>query len=284
MIGILRELAGATRAVIRAIGLLASLAAAVIGVQVLRVRRMRFLPGHPGFWINHVVQPRPAHRSHPGSPPRALRMVVYGDSTTRGVGVSHAEESLPLLLAQRVADERRRPVHVVTYGWAGARAADLLRDQIPRSMRPLRASESQPFLPGADIVVIVIGANDATHSTPLAAFRASLRGAFAEIRRQAPGAEIVLTGVPRLRGAMRHLEPLVVLADSWGRLLARIGWQEANLTGVRFADLARRLRPMAADEALSSDRFHPSATGYGAWAEVIAEALTEPDERALTTG
>jgi lysophospholipase L1-like esterase len=284
MLGTLRAVARAARAVVGAIGVLASLGAAVIGLQVLRLRRMRFLPGHPGFWINHVVQPTAARRPLPGSASRALRMVFYGDSTTRGVGVWRAEDSLPLLLARRVADERRRPVHVVTYGWAGARAADLLRDQIPRSMRPLRASESQPFLPGADIVVIVIGANDATHSTPLAAFRASMRGALEEIGRQAPAAEIVLTGVPRLRGALRHLEPLVVLADSWGRLLARIGWQEANLAGVRFADLARRLRPMAADEALSSDRFHPSASGYGAWADVIAEALAERTEPALTSG
>lgn len=283
MLGTLRAVAHAARSLTAAVGLVASLGAAVVGVQVLRLRRMRFLPGHPGFWINHVVQPSPARRPHPGTP-RALRMVFYGDSTTRGVGVSRAEESLPLLLAQRIADERRRPVHVVTYGWSGARAADLLRDQIPRSMQPLRASESLPFLPGADIVVIVIGANDVTHSTPLAAFRASLRGALEEIERLAPGAEIVLTGVPRLRGALRHLEPLVVLADSWGRLLARIGWQEANLAGIRYADLARRLRPMAADEALSSDRFHPSATGYGAWAEVIAEALAERSEEALTTG
>src|SRR5918992_4556722 len=93
----------------------------VVAVQFMRLRRMEFLPGHPGFYVNHVVAP-----SREDADGRRLRMVVFGDSTTAGVGVERAEDSLPYLLAQRVAEAEGRPVHVVSYGWAGARVADLV--------------------------------------------------------------------------------------------------------------------------------------------------------------
>ena len=57
-------------------------------------------------------------------------------------------------------------MHVVSYGWAGARAADLARYQLPRAIEPLRATETESFLAGADLVAIVIGSNDTTHKTP----------------------------------------------------------------------------------------------------------------------
>src|SRR5687767_15265576 len=120
--------------------------AGVAAVQFMRLRRMEFL-GHPGFYVNHVVAP-----SREGADGGRLRMAVFGDSTTAGVGVDRAEDSLPYLLARLVADAGARSVHVVSYGWAGARAADLVRQQLPRAIEPLRSTETESFLAGADIV------------------------------------------------------------------------------------------------------------------------------------
>lgn len=244
--------------------------AGVVAVQFMRLRRMEFLPAHPGFYINHLVEPE-----RPATIERQLRMVVLGDSTTAGVGVDRPEDALPHLIAQRVARIEARPVHVVSYGWAGARAADVALTQLPRALEPLRAHETEPFLPGADVVAVVIGANDATHNTPPRRFRASLRSILDGIVAAAPDARVVLAGIPAFRGALRGVEPLIFLADQYARLLRPISRTEAARAGVAYADLAREVPPriQGRRDFLSVDQFHPSVVGYSMWADVIVEAL-----------
>lgn len=230
---------------------------------------MEFL-GHPGFYVNHIVTPADGHVDAP-----RLRFVVLGDSTTAGVGVDRPEESLPYLIARRIAAAERRDVHAVSYGWAGARVADLAGSQLRRTLEPLRARDSEPFLPGADVVAVVIGSNDATHRTPPWAYRSDLRATLEGIRQAAPGARIVLAGIPRFRGALRAIEPLIFLTDQYARLLRPISRDEAQRVGAAYADLAGEVpgRIRGRTDVLSSDRFHPSVVGYEAWAEVIADAL-----------
>ena len=254
----------------RLIGTAMGAFAGLVAIQLMRLRRMEFLPGHPGFSINHVV--RPTHGAVDGD---RLRMVVLGDSTTAGVGVDRPEDSLPYHLAERMAATERRAVHVVSYGWAGARVADLVRQQLPRALQPLRASEAVPFLPGADIVAVVIGSNDATHRTTPGRFRADLRTTLTGIRDAAPEARIVLAGIPSFRGALRGVEPLIFLTDQYARLLRPIGRSEAARVGAAYADLAAELpeRLRGRSDIFSLDRFHPSSVGYAAWADVIADAL-----------
>jgi lysophospholipase L1-like esterase len=258
--------------VARVLGAFIGTFAGVVAVQLMRLRRMEFLPMHPGFYVNHVVAP--SGGTAEGS---RLRLVVLGDSTTAGVGVGRAEDALPYRLAQHVADRERRPVHVVSYGWAGARVADLPAKQLPRALEPLRESESAPFLPGADIVALVIGANDATHHTPPRRYRADLRSALETVRASAPSARVVLAGIPAFRGALKAIEPLISLADLYARILRPISRAEAARVGVAYADLARHVPPRIdrTTEFLSSDQFHPSAVGYAIWADVIFEALVE---------
>ena len=254
----------------RLFGALVGAFAGIVAVQLMRMRRMEFLPGWPGFWINHVVHP-----AHGAAIAPRLRMAVLGDSTTVGVGVKHPEHALPYLLAQRIADAETRDVHVVSYGWAGARVTDLVRSQLPRAIEPLRSTETEPFLRGADVVAVVIGANDATHNTPPGRFRDDLRATLEGIRDAAPAARVVLAGIPAFRGALPALEPLIFLADQYARLLRPIGRAEAARIGAAYADLQVGVPRLIEGrrDVLSSDNFHPSVVGYDAWAEVIFEAL-----------
>jgi lysophospholipase L1-like esterase len=254
--------------------------AGLVAIQLVRLRRLEFLPAHPGFYVDRVVGQEGADRE-------PLRMLVLGDSTTAGVGVDRAEDALPTRLAEAVAAERGRRVHVMSYGWTGARVADLLRDQLPRSLRPAPEGGTRPaLLPRADIVAIVIGANDATNRTPPRRFRSDLRRLLAEIRTAAPEAEVVLAGVPIFRGALRQVEPLMLLTDQYGRLLRRAQREEALAAGIAFADLARDATPRMRlrRDTLSTDGFHPSAVGYQIWAEVIAAALAGDEPSVEQTG
>lgn len=265
----------------RLIGAAVGAFAGIVAVQFMRLRRMQFLPGHPGFYINHVVQPTAG-----ASTGRALRLVVLGDSTTAGVGVDRPQHALPYLLARRIADREGSPVHVVSYGWAGARVADVARIQVPRALEPLRETEHEPFLPGADLVAIVVGANDATNRTPPSRFRTDLRDALTTIREWAPGARVVLAGIPGFRGALRAVEPLIFLTDQYARLLRPVGRAEAARAGAAYADLARRVPAIVRGrtDVLSSDRFHPSVVGYTAWADVIIEALAGASAHRMLAG
>ncbi|MCV0403553.1 MAG: SGNH/GDSL hydrolase family protein [Chloroflexi bacterium] len=265
-------------AIARIIGATAGAFAGIVAVQLMRLRRRRFLPGWPGFAIAHVVEPRGGRRGTD----EPLALLVLGDSTTAGVGVERPEDSLPYRLAQRLADAEHRAVRVVSHGWAGARVADLPRDQIPRSLGPRRPSDRGPFLAQADVVAIVVGANDATHNTPPGRFRSDLRTTLDDVRRHAPTARLVLAGIPAFRGALPALEPLIFLADQYARLLRPISRAEADRAGAAYADLFADVPPLLAGRAgfLSSDGFHPSAVGYDAWAEVIFGALVD-DEAAI---
>ena len=260
--------------VARVVGAATGALAGIVAVQLMRLRRMEFLPGHPGFYINHVVHPTGAAASD-----GTLRLVVLGDSTTAGVGVDRPEHALPYLLAQRLADRESVAVHVVSYGWAGERVADVMRIQLPRALEPLRDTEREPFLPGADAVAIVIGSNDATHQTAPGRFRDDLRATLIGVRDAAPRARVVLAGIPAFRGALRGVEPLIFIADQYARLLRRIARAEAGRAGVAYADLARHVPPLinGRTDVLSSDRFHPSVVGYTAWADVIFDTLSASD-------
>jgi lysophospholipase L1-like esterase len=254
----------------RVIGATIGAFAGLVALQMMRLRRMEFLPAHPGFYINHLVAPAG------GSDRSPLRLAVLGDSTAAGVGVDRPEDALPYLLAARIAEAEGSPVHVVSYAWSGARIADLARAQLPRALEPLRSTDTEPFLPGADVVAVVIGANDATHRTPPARYRADLRATLEGIRAAAPRARVVLAGIPAFRGALRAIEPLIFIVDQYARLLRPISRAEALRAGVAYADLAREVPSRIRGQAgvLSSDRFHLSVIGYSAWADVIFEAIS----------
>ena len=259
----------------RLIGAAVGAFAGVVAVQFMRLRRAEFLPAWPGFRVNHLVTPIGAAAS--GS---QLTLVVLGDSTTAGVGVSRAQDALPYLLARRIADAEARPVRVISYGWAGARAADLPRQQVAHAAGTARRPrDGGPFLRDADVVAIVIGSNDATHRTPPTRYRDSLRETFEAVRASAPGARLVLCGIPRFRGVLRAFEPLIFLADQYARFLRPISRAEAARAGAAYADIHARVPAIIAGrrDVLSSDQFHPSAVLYDAWARVMFEALDKAE-------
>ena len=250
---------GVIRRVLAAIGLALGAFVALIGVELFLLTRREFLPGDPGYRVDARVEtPSGATDEAP------LRLAVLGDSTVAGVGSPTASESLPMLIAQRVANESGRPVEVVGFGVSGARTATL-------------SSEQLPLPPGEfDAAVLVIGSNDATHATPWLEVR---QQTVAMLQRAAESAAVVvLAGAPRFSGADAIPEPLRTIVDRYAGILA--GQQRAAVAesaGARFVDLAADASPrfVGRPDATSSDGFHPSPIGYGFWADAIAAVVVE---------
>lgn len=213
-----------------------------------------YLPSDPGYLVEATV----------GAGGPVAEMVVLGDSTVAGVGSPTVADSLAVLLAERVADRIGRQVHVVGYGVSGARTATVLSEQVPRLVDAR-----------ADVVVLVVGANDVTHGSSPGALR-ERTVALLRATHERSGAPVVLGGIPRFRAVPALAEPLRSVVDSWASPLRRAQQDAAgDVEGVRFVNLGAEASPrfIGVPESMSSDGFHPSPVGYGFWADALAPAV-----------
>lgn len=231
--------------------------AGLIGAELILLSRREFLPLDPGYVVDEVV---PSPRGDAGDP---LRLAVIGDSTVAGVGSPTASESLPALIAQRVAVATARAVRVTGHGVSGARAATAT-PQLGR------------IAGSVDAIVVIVGSNDATHATPWPRFRRELQALLAAAAARAP--VVVLAGTPRFHRNPIIPEPLRTFVDRYAAVLR--GEQRAAagaIGGVRFVDLAAEASPrfLGIPEATSVDGFHPSPIGYGFWADALGPAVVE---------
>ncbi|MFY0407495.1 SGNH/GDSL hydrolase family protein [Solicola sp. PLA-1-18] len=192
----------------------------------------------------------------PGTP---IRLLVIGDSAAVGYGMTDAGDTPPALMGHGLAQIAGRPVEVRSRAVVGARSADL-DGQIDLGVDPL-----------PDVVAVVVGANDVTHSVPPAQAVRSLDGAVRRLR--ALGCEVVVGTCPDL-GTVRPLpQPLRLVAQTWSRRLAAaqmITTVEAGGRSVSLANLLGRDFSSAPDELFGADRFHPSLAGY---ASMVAAML-----------
>ncbi len=236
----------------------------LIGGEIFIAANGDYLPGDPGFLVDAVVTVagdvvRPVVDDH-----GAVRVAVLGDSLVAGVGADGQEGTLPVLVAERVAKELKRDVHVTGFGVSGARVADVLAEQVD-------------LLDGGswDAVLLVIGGNDTTHATGPGSFTTSLTSVIEEIGSVTGDAPVVLAGIPRFVGVGALLPPLRHIADQYGLLLAGRQERVAAATGAAFADIGRLASPRfrGVPEAMSVDLFHPSPIGYGFWADTIAPVV-----------
>ena len=211
----------------------------------------------------------------PGSPDEVvgpdagapLVFVVLGDSTGSGVGAVTQDLGYPRRCARALAGRTGRRVELRDFAVSGARVADVLNDQLKR-MAGLRP----------DLVLLVIGGNDATHLTSPIAVRADLRRVLDALA--SADAPVIVSGLPAMGTATRILQPLRFLVGAIAAFVYDPIWrQEAARRGMQRVDLADRTGPAFARDhsLLSPDGFHPGPRGYEVWAktfdEVIARAI-----------
>jgi len=194
---------------------------------------------------------------------RPVRLAVLGDSTAAGLGVLRTEDTVGGRLAVLLAATGRR-VTLDGVGVSGSRAADL-GTQVSRAL--LNGSP--------DIAVVLIGANDATHLTPLDEVSRHLGDAVRRLR--AAGVAVVVGTCPDLGAARAFAQPLRELAAWSGRRVSDSSEEAVREAGGVPVDLAARTGPVfrADPGTLSEDRFHPSADGYRLWALALYPAVYE---------
>lgn len=186
-----------------------------------------------------------------------LRLLVLGESTVVGVGVSCMQQALVVQLAGELAVRHQRPVAWQALGENGITAAQACQ-------RLLGRVQAGPI----DLAVLVFGVNDCSHLTTLGNWRLSLT--TLAIGLQASGAKLVFTGVPPLQ----HFSALPGLVR-W-LLGARAQQLDAQLQVLAEARDAQYvpLKLEFSAEYLALDGYHPSSAGYRLWAQDLAAAIT----------
>lgn len=226
--------------------------------QIGRARRNGLLP-RPEYAVDVLVDP-------PWVDGDVLRVAFLGDSLVQGVGAPRPGQSLPAQTAYRLAAHLGRPVHMRGLGVASSRVADVVAEQVP-------------LLDDAvDLVLVLVGANDATHATPPWDFARAVERLARSAHEATGGAPVVFTGLPDIRSAPLLPRPLRDLAGATGDTLHRIQRRLAErLPEARYVDMRCEVGDVfrrRAREVFSEDRYHPNPAGYALVAEAIARGLT----------
>jgi lysophospholipase L1-like esterase len=193
-----------------------------------------------------------------GRPGPAVKVALLGDSSAAGYGVDRVEETPGALLASWLAERADRRVFLRDHAVVGAMSSDLA-SQIERAL------PSEP-----DVAVILIGANDVTHTVLP---NASVRHLSEGVRRLHEAGVAVLVGTCPDLGTIKPIAPpLKQVARAWSRRLAAAQTIAVVEQGGRTVSLGSILGPeFAAAPALlfGPDQFHPSADGYRSLVQVL---------------
>jgi len=209
-----------------------------------------------------VAQGEPSGVAAAHLPGEPLHLLLIGESTVAGVGVTHFDQSLASCLAAALAERLGRPVRWRACGENGITAPEAHERLLP-----------QALMEPADLALLVFGVNDTTHLTPSKRWLQSLAGMAAALGEQ--GCHVAFSGVPPLQ----HFSALPWL------LRQLMGWR-ARLLDAELQGLAQRLGALHCQldipfepAYLAEDGYHPSAMGYRRWADGLAERLTPSLQR-----
>ncbi len=194
---------------------------------------------------------------------RNLAYTALGDSLTAGVGTAKYEDSYPWLLAQKITGAADNVI-LRDRAYPGAKTSDLIRDLLSPAIN------DKP-----DVITILIGVNDIHGNVSKAQFTRNYEDIIKRLTAET-GAGIYAISIPYIGTDELLLPPY----DAYFRYKT-IEYNEvikklAEAYKIKYIDLYTPTERMFEDTALcSADLFHPSARGYGLWADIIYANLDQ---------
>jgi lysophospholipase L1-like esterase len=183
-----------------------------------------------------------------------LRLLIVGDSSAAGVGVSNQEKALSGRLVDHLSQERRVSWTLVAQTGATTEKLMTMLENVP---------------PGRfDIAVTALGVNDITAEVPLAQWMERTRELHARLMDRFDVGRIIVSGLPPMAGFPSLPQPLRWYLGRQARL-----FDEALKTYLKERRRVEHL-PMEFPNDVSlmaSDGYHPGEEVYEIWARRIAE-------------
>lgn len=193
-----------------------------------------------------------------GEHTETLNLLAIGESTVAGVGARNHAEALGGQLAKFLSLELKKSVRWHVLGESGITVQETLERLVPH----LPETEM-------DYVVVALGGNDTFKVSSPNRWRDGMTRLLEILRAKYPNAVILLANTPRVND-FRALPPT----------LKFVLWRISKLHHENAKNLTREMkRVFYYDEAgpveddFFSDGVHPSAHGYGLWAEAMIKFL-----------
>jgi lysophospholipase L1-like esterase len=187
-----------------------------------------------------------------------LRILVVGDSSAAGVGVSSQAEALAQPVAKLLATRTGRPVAWQLIAKSGVNTSEALA--------LLAHSELCP----ADYLITALGTNDVTSQRSPSQFMRDYVLLADALRKRTSAVGLVVTGLPPLRILPAAPHPL-----RWylGRCAIRLDqalrdWIERD-SMARYVSLEWAAHP----KEMAQDGFHPGPAQYRHWAGLVTEQI-----------
>ncbi len=210
--------------------------------------------------VLQLPDPTGARSGTLGSGP-PLRLLIVGDSSALGVGVTDQREALLGQVSSRLADTYT--VHYTLKAVSGARTGDVLSwlDTLPEG----------PF----DLVITALGVNDVTKVVPLRRFRQRQIALVGALKAQLGDPFVVVSGLPPV-----HQFPLLRPPLRWilGEQARRFDRNLDHVTARYTRCAVVRPKLGLGRHNMAADGFHPGPAVYAAWADdIIALLRSETD-------
>ncbi|QSQ25012.1 SGNH/GDSL hydrolase family protein [Pyxidicoccus parkwayensis] len=191
-----------------------------------------------------------------------LRLLVAGDSSAAGVGVSSQADALTGQLTRRLADRFSVSWRLVAEsGLTTTGIADLLERTAPAAF---------------DVAVVAAGGNDITHRVPVARWLQELERLIGLLSTRFAARRILLSPLPPMHEFPALPPPLRGYvgrrARDYNAGLSEFVRSQAACTLLVDA-FAPRSPAVPIKELMSPDGFHPGAPVYAGWAECAAAAI-----------
>ncbi len=206
-----------------------------------------------------VEKSRP-YEQHPNHP--RLKILVLGDSTAVGTGVSNPHGSIAGRFGADFPD-----ADIQNFGINGLRVSGL-QEQFPT------------FPPNSfDLVVLQIGANDIVNGTRLEDFSASLSAVFSHAT--AIGKHVIALHSGNIGLAPIFQWPLNLLMRKRTLAVRELYRDIAAQHGVLYVDLFHEATddPFKGEGFYAADNFHPTEKGYGVWYGDVREVMRRAEWR-----
>lgn len=191
-----------------------------------------------------------------------LFYAAMGDSLTAGVGVDKYEESYPYVLAGLMAGDSGK-ITLEDFSRPGGKTVDLINNYLEEVI------SEKP-----DIITLLIGVNDIHGRVSAEDFKKNYDYILSELTKKT-NAEIYAISIPAIGSDTLILPPFNYYYDYEARRFNKIIESLAKTYNLKYIDLysptARMLRKDG--PYYSVDSFHPSASGYKFWAEIIYDDI-----------
>lgn len=200
-------------------------------------------------------------------PASALKYVALGDSLTYGIGVDNYQESYPYLISERLADNNgnKIPLVLYNYSWPGDKSSDLVEKFLDYTI------SEQP-----GIVTVLIGVNDVHNQVSAAVFKANYDLILSRLTLET-NAKIYLISIPYIGSSKLILPPYNFYFDYRTRQFNKIIKDLASKYNLEYVDLYSPTVNLFKKSGghYASDSFHPSASGYALWGQIIYDSINK---------